>query len=158
MSKILGPLSLSFDPGSVTADHHWLERGQFFIYKLLQRPKHSFFKVLWVQYPTTTIQHPRLKMPWGMAGEWGDLKPSFALTRASQRPQRASQGHPEGVPHKALSRFPLLRRPLLVNYLSCARMCCLATALQDGGHVTWVPWNLSFCYILFHKKRLQTML
>ena len=92
MSKILGPLSLSFDPGSVTADHHWLERGQFFIYKLLQRPKHSFFKVLWVQYPTTTIQHPRLKMPWGMAGEWGDLKPSFALTRASQRPQRGLTG------------------------------------------------------------------
>ena len=23
---------------------------------------------------------------------------------------------------------------------------------------TWIPWNLSFCYILVHEKRLQTML
>ena len=25
-------------------------------------------------------------------------------------------------------------------------------------HNTWIPWNLSFRYILFHEKRLQTML
>ena len=24
--------------------------------------------------------------------------------------------------------------------------------------LTWIPWNLSFRYILFHEKRLQTML
>ena len=24
--------------------------------------------------------------------------------------------------------------------------------------ITWIPWNLSFRYILFHEKRLQTML
>ena len=26
------------------------------------------------------------------------------------------------------------------------------------GRFTWIPWNLSFCYISFHEKRLQTML
>ena len=25
-------------------------------------------------------------------------------------------------------------------------------------HLAWIPWSLSFCYIVLHEKRLQTML
>ena len=28
----------------------------------------------------------------------------------------------------------------------------------DGRHISWIPWNLSFRYMLFHENWLQTML
>ena len=35
---------------------------------------------------------------------------------------------------------------------------CCCWNLSSGSLYTWTPWNLSFWYILFHEKRLQTML
>ena len=51
---------------------------------------------------------------------------------------------------------------LLTSYMvyscTCVLLCILRQFAGGSWHYTWIPWNLSFRYILFHEKRLQTML